>query len=41
MANVRHIVSHFCSVDGVLTWAGVQKLEKESDIDARDLMFLA
>ena len=40
MANGRHIVCHFCSVDGVLSWAGVQNLEEESDIDVRDLMFL-
>lgn len=28
------------SVDGVLSWAGVQNLEGESDIGAVDLMFL-
>lgn len=40
MANDRHQVCHFCSVDGVLSWAEVQKLEGESDIGAGDLMFL-
>lgn len=41
MANGRcHVVCHFCSVDGVLSWAGVQNLEGESDIGAVDLMFL-
>lgn len=41
MASDRHQLCHFCSVGGVLHWPGIQNLEGESDLGARELLSLA
>lgn len=40
MANDRHQIYHFCFIGGVLCWAGIQNLEEEGDLGAKDLMSL-